>query len=349
MTSCTEHTFVDGSWRSLSWWASGSSALGRSPALSVARRRRPAGEPTHLRGAAGRHVVGHRVPDRAGAAIRVRSSRPSRTPTGSTRVPSFPARCSASPRSAEVAGRFGYLALTLIRHAGTVRRHNILWLSGLCDALGATPTRIASSTPGPPTAARPSVDGANVPRAPAATPRSNGSRRSGLVVVKRDGSKEPFSREKLAPGSATHSRIARSCPPRSRTWWNASRLGCVGAGPRCPPRWWAARSWPPSARPTRSPTFGSHRCTRISRGSADFERELVSLQKKDPAKRRPAQPAPPARHGLAAEVAESGCPPPLVPDTYVGSLLTEKIPNHKMLRVSNRPDVENRRARITCL
>ena len=34
MTPCTEHTFVAGSSRSLSWWASGSSAPGRSPAPS---------------------------------------------------------------------------------------------------------------------------------------------------------------------------------------------------------------------------------------------------------------------------------------------------------------------------
>ena len=58
------------------------------------------------------------------------------------------------------------------------RRHYILWRELPCDAHGAMPTKTASSTHGRPTAARPSVGGASVARARAGTRRSNASRTS---------------------------------------------------------------------------------------------------------------------------------------------------------------------------
>ena len=84
--------------------------------------------------------------------------------------------------------------------AGTVGAATTCCGARPCDAPGATPTTIASSIPGPRRPARRSAAGASAWPAGGASRTFERVEDVGLVVVKRDGSKDPFDRAKLESG-----------------------------------------------------------------------------------------------------------------------------------------------------
>ncbi len=167
------------------------------------------------------------------------------------------------------------------------RRHNILWHRPRCDALGAMRTTIGSSTPGPPKPARPSVDGASAAACARRYTTFERIEEVGLLVVKRDGSKEPFVREKLA-GSIRKALADRPVPGDGGRHHGRPHPGQAPTArvPRSHRASSARRCSPPCGEPTRWRTCASPRSTRSSRASPTSSASSVSLQKKEPAKRR---------------------------------------------------------------
>ena len=108
----------------------------------------------------------------------------------------------------------------------------------------------------------------------------------GLVVVKRDGSKDPFSRDKLAAG------IRNALADRPVTPARGREHGRPHPDPASAP--WArgllsGRGGEVLAALRKTDEVAYLRFASVYKdfeGAADFQRELVSLQKKVPAKRR---------------------------------------------------------------
>ena len=172
---------------------------------------RPVSRP-HLRGRVRRHAVGDRRTGRGRSRPSPGRRRDRSAQRDRCRFPAARGSCSMCPPLVDGTPSCGYRS----------RSHNMLWLLRSCDALGAMRTKTASSIPGPLMPARPSVDGASVVRALAATPPSSASRTSAWWSSSATGPKIRSAGTNSLPASATRSPTDPSRPPRSRTWSIAS-------------------------------------------------------------------------------------------------------------------------------
>ena len=106
------------------------------------------------------------------------------------------------------------------------------------------------------------------------------------MVVKRDGTKEPFDREKLA-GSIRKALADRPVPATEvDIMVDRIQARLRRRGPEIPSSLSARRCSPPSGRTDEVAYLRFASVYKEFEGVADFERELISLQKKEPAKRR---------------------------------------------------------------
>ena len=137
----------------------------------------------------------------------------------------------------------------------------------------------------------------------------------GLVVVKRDGSKDPFSREKLAAGIRNALADRPVMPTEVEDMVERIQARLRRRGPEVSSQVVGGEVLAALRKTDEVAYLRFASVYKDFEGAADFERELVSLQKKVPAKRRSSSEPSPAAHArrLADRKVrqESGCPPPL--------------------------------------
>ena len=184
-----------------------------------------------------------------------------------TRAPSRRGRSCSSPAGLTVGGAHLDAPTSCGYGSGC---HNILWLHMRCPWCSADDDRVVDS--------RPAEGGSAIRRRRAC--QACGRRYStfervedvGLVVIKRDGSKAPFDREKVAGSVRKALKNRPVTPEQLATLVDRVEERCVARGPRSHRSRSVSRSWPTWANSIRWPTSASRASTRTSRRSRTSSR-----------------------------------------------------------------------------
>ena len=143
-----------------------------------------------------------------------------------------------------------------------------------------------SSIHGPPRPAAPSAGAGIATRAGAATPTFERVEDVGLVVVKRDGSKDPFDREKVAGSVRKAIKNRPVTPEQVERLVDRVQERMRRKGPEVPSEQVGVAVLADLAKLDQVAYMRFASVYKDFQGLSDFQQELVSLRKKAPAKRR---------------------------------------------------------------